>query len=276
MRVIIAESAGFCWGVKRAVEKARLEARQSNQPVYTDGPLIHNKQMIDQLRAEGIRETDNPSALISGTLLIRAHGIPPERRATLRQLPLRLADATCKDVARIQGMIRKYARDGYSTIIFGDPGHAEVLGLLGYAEGRGHVISSLKEVDSLPPMDKVCVVAQSTQFPEHYQEISAAIKRRFPEAVILDTICDATRNRQSELVSLAQHVEAIVVVGGRNSANTMRLVELARTLKPTFPIETCDQLDRDALRKFKTVGLTAGASTPDFVIDEVKRFLESL
>ena len=276
MEVRLAQSAGFCWGVKHAVEKARRLAQSGTGPVFTDGPLIHNDQLMNQLRAEGINETDDPSTLSGGTLLIRAHGIPPARRALLKKLPVHLADATCRDVSRIQGQILTHAHKGYHTIIFGDPGHAEVLGLLGCAESRGHVVANPAEVGCLPEMDPVCVVSQSTQFPDAYDEIARAVRHRFPNAVILDTICEATRKRQTELVRLADEVDVLVVVGGRNSANTLRLVELARTLKPTFQIETAAQLDPGPLKGYKIAGLTAGASTPDFVIDEVRRLLESL
>jgi (E)-4-hydroxy-3-methyl-but-2-enyl pyrophosphate reductase len=276
MEVRLAESAGFCWGVKHAVEKARRLAHSNSGPVFTDGPLIHNDQLMAQLRKEGIHETDDPSTLSGGTLLIRAHGIPPARRAQLKKLPVHLADATCRDVSRIQGQILAHAHKGFHTLIFGDPGHAEVLGLLGCAEGRGHVVAKPSDVDSLPEMAPVCVVSQSTQFPEAYAEIARAVRRRFPNAVILDTICEATHKRQTELVRLAGEVDVLVVVGGRNSANTLRLVELARSLKPTFQIETAAQLDSKKFKGYKIAGLTAGASTPDFVIDEVQRLLESI
>lgn len=276
MKVRLAESAGFCWGVKHAVEKARRLAQSDAGPVVTDGPLIHNEQLMAQLRAEGIRETDDPTRLTGGTLLIRAHGIPPARRAQLKKLPVRLADATCRDVSRIQGQILAHAHKGFHTIIFGDPGHAEVLGLLGCADGRGHVVTDPAGIDGLPDMHPVCVVSQSTQFPEAYAEIARAVRRRFPDAEVLDTICEATRKRQTELVQLAAEVDVLVVVGGRNSANTLRLVELARSLKPTIHIETAAQLDPRQLKDYTIAGLTAGASTPDFVIDEVRRRLESI
>lgn len=275
MKVILAQSAGFCWGVRRAVDKARQLARDA-RPVFTDGPLIHNRQMMDQLKAEGVRETDNPASLPDGILVVRAHGIPPDRRASLDKLPMTLEDATCPDVARIQKRIRDHARKGYSVVIFGDPGHAEVTGLLGYAEGRGLVVSHPADVAALPPMHPVCLVSQSTQLPVSYEEVARAIRKRFPDAVVLDTICKSTRNRQRELMDMAERVDALVVVGGAHSANTLRLVELARSLKPTFHIETCDQLSPAKLRGFKTVGLTAGASTPAFIIDEVRNALEKM
>lgn len=275
MKVILARSAGFCWGVRRAVDKARRLARDA-RPVFTDGPLIHNRQMMDQLKAEGVRETDNPASLPEGVLVVRAHGIPPDRRASLDKLPVTLEDATCPDVAKIQKQIRDHARSGYSVIIFGDPGHAEVTGLVGYAEGRGFVVSHPDEVSALPSLHPVCLVSQSTQLPASYDRVALAVRERFPDAVVLDTICRSTRNRQQELMDMADQVDAFVVVGGSHSANTLRLVDLARSLKPTFHIETQDQISPAKLKGFKTIGLTAGASTPAFIIDDVRSTLEKM
>ena len=197
MRVIVAKSAGFCWGVKRAVAKARRLRAEQVGPVHTDGPLIHNKQLLAQLAQEGVRSTARPGRLRHGVLLIRAHGITPARRAQLKRLRLPVYDATCGDVARIQGLIRRHAAQGCSTVIFGDKGHAEVTGLLGFAAGRGHVVSQPAEVARLPALTKVCLVSQSTQFPDSYAKVAAAIRRRFPGAIVFETICPATRNRQA-------------------------------------------------------------------------------
>ena len=275
MEVILAKSAGFCWGVRRAVDRARELAKNSGQPVYTDGPLIHNKQMMEQLLAEGVRETDAPSDIENGQLIIRAHGIPPERRKHLESLHLCIVDATCPDVAKIQGTIKKYAAKGHAVIIFGDKGHAEVLGLEGYAGKNGFVVRDVDDVERLPDdLDRVCLVSQSTQFPTAYGKIAEAVKRRFPGALVIDTICKSTLNRQQELLDIASRVDAIVVVGGSHSANTLRLVDLAGTLRPTFHIQTADQLDPEEFRGFRTVGLTAGASTPAFIIEEIGKRLE--
>ncbi len=281
MKVILAKSAGFCWGVKRAVDKARelvLEARKNNHAaiIHTDGPLIHNGQMIRQMQEEGIFQTEKPEALSCGTLLIRAHGIPPDRRNTLRKLPVTLIDATCPDVARIQGLIKKHAAKRYNIIIFGDKGHAEVVGLLGFADGKGFVVTNIKDIDCLPEMENVCLVSQSTQFPSSYEKIAQAAARKFPNIKILNTICEATKNRQKEIVELAKTADAIVVVGDSHSANTIRLFELAGALKPSFHIQTSSELDIEQLRQFKTIGLTAGASTPDFIINDVKKALEEI
>ena len=276
MKVIVAKSAGFCWGVQRAVEKAREAARRSPEPVYTDGPLIHNEEMMRRLRHEGIEERRDPETLSGGTLVIRAHGIPPERRRLLRKLPVTLLDATCPDVAKIQGLVKKHAARGCHILIYGDPGHAEVTGLLGFAGERGHVIASVDDVRALPELSAVCLVAQSTQFPDDYAEVAAVVHQRYPDTIVLDTICAATKSRQSELREIAQAADAIVVVGDRQSANTLRLVKLAAAFKPAFHVQTSAELEPAKLRGYAVVGLTAGASTPADIIDSVRTALERI
>jgi len=277
VNVVVAASAGFCRGVRNAVTRAREQAlNEGARPVFTDGPLIHNPQMMESLAQEGVAETRAPETLRAGaTLVIRAHGIAPERRAFLRSLPLKLVDATCPDVARIQGQIRVHARRGASILIYGDHGHAEVDGLLGFCEGRGHVVDSVAEVARLPQLaGAVCLVSQSTQFPFAYAEVAEAARKRWPGVAVLDTICDATKNRQRGVGQLAGACDVLVVVGGHRSANTLRLVELARTFRPTFHVETADELRREDFGGFRCAGLTGGASTPDFVLDEARRVLE--
>lgn len=277
MNVIVASSAGFCFGVKRAVEKARETARHADGPVFTDGPLIHNHEMMEQLRSEGILETDQPAALPPGApLILRAHGIPPARRRALEASGSPLVDATCPDVARIQGLIRAHARKGFDIVIFGDAGHAEVAGLLGFAEGRGHVVESAADAERLPDLGRVCAVAQSTQFPADYEQVADALRSRFADVTVLDTICVSTKSRQRELFDLAPRVDAFVVVGGAHSANTLRLVRIASALRPAFHIARRDEIPKPALAAFRTVGLTAGASTPQFVLDEIRAALEAL
>lgn len=275
MKVVLAESAGFCRGVRRAVDKARALVAQGHS-VYTDGPLIHNEQMMQKLHSEGIIVSQDPSSLADDDLIIRAHGIPPDRREMLRKTRARLVDATCPDVAKIQGLIRKHARSGYFIIVFGDKGHAEVTGLLGYTEGKGYVVNSTRDINNLPDISPICLVSQSTQFPLDYEEVANTIRARFPDTVVLDTICESTKNRQNELVNMAASVDAIVVVGGSHSANTVRLVELARTLKTTFHIQTAEQIKPELLRDYKIIGLTAGASTPKFIIEEIQQTLEKI
>jgi 4-hydroxy-3-methylbut-2-enyl diphosphate reductase len=233
--------------------------------------------MLEQLSQERVLETEAPENLRVGVLLIRAHGIPPERRAWLKTMQVPVFDATCPDVARIQGTIRSHARRGFHTIIFGEPDHPEVRGLLGFAEGHGHVVLTERDVAQLPPdLTPVCLVSQSTQFSGKFEKIAAAVRARYPDAEVADTICASTRRRQQELLDLAREVDAIVVVGGLHSANTMHLVELARELRPALHIQTAAEIDPAWFCNYRRVALTAGASTPDFVIREVEQKLRSL
>ena len=289
MKVIRAKSAGFCWGVERAIDIAQAYASEGKRTVFTDGPLIHNRQMMEKLSGQGIREvgdyTSQSQLEVNGdshqdsVLVVRAHGISPERRKYLKSLGLEFRDATCPDVGLIAGKIRSHSRKGFETVIFGDPKHPEVIGLLGYADGRGHVVQSADEVDKLPDLgEKVALVSQSTMFTHEFLEVGEALRERFGEVQVFDTICGATKERQTDLRKLVQEgAEAIVVIGGHHSANTRKLAKLAGMHHlPTFHVETADQIDPAQVRRFSTVGVTAGASTPDFIIDAVCQRLESI
>lgn len=289
MRVIRAKSAGFCWGVERAIDIAREYARAGRHPVYTDGPLIHNRQMMEVLTKEGVREVGDYQSQArvdvgagdrkDAVMVVRAHGISPERRAYLRSLGMDFRDATCPDVGIIAGKIRLQAKRGFATVIFGDPAHPEVIGLLGYAEGRGHVVRSEAEIDALPPLGKdVCMVSQSTMFTDEFARLAAHLRRGYPEALIFDTICGATKDRQGDILELRKAgAEAVVVIGGRHSANTVKLAKLVEmSAMHCFHVETAAELDFETLSRYRTVGVTAGASTPAFLIDEVVRKLEAL
>lgn len=289
MKVLRAKSAGFCWGVERAIDIARDYAHKGHHPVYTDGPLIHNRQMMEKLSEEGIREMGDyqskgniaVAASQPGdkpVMVVRAHGVSPERRTYLKQLGLEFKDATCPDVGIIAGKIRLHAKKGYSTIIFGDKNHPEAIGLMGYTEGRGYCITSKAEIDALPPLARVCMVSQSTMFMHEFAELSAYASARFAEVLVFDTICQATKDRQTDVISLArQGAQAVVVIGGHHSANTVKLASLARLQNlPTYHIETACEIVPDEMNKYQIVGVTAGASTPEFLISEVCAKLESL
>jgi len=289
MKVIRAKSAGFCWGVERAIDIAREFAVVGGRPVYTDGPLIHNRQMMEKLLAEGIHEVgdyQSKSAIAisedkkdNSVMVVRAHGISPERRGYLKNLGLEFKDATCPDVGIIAGKIRIHAKKGYNTVIFGDPKHPEVIGLMGYTEGHGHVIKNQSDIDALPPLgEHVCMVSQSTMFTDEFERLSEYLRVKYPTAMVFDTICGATKERQSDVLVLAQEgAQAIVVIGGRHSANTVKLAALVEKQGlPCFHVETAAELDLAQLRKYDIVGVTAGASTPGFLIDEVCQKLEEL
>ena len=278
MQVLLAKSAGFCLGVRRAVEKAFATATESGDPVFTDGPLIHNPGMLAELERHGIHVADDLAALPAGaTLIVRAHGIPPERRKTLLAATPRLVDATCPDVARIQGLIRSRIAQGRSIVILGDAGHAEVLGLLGHAQGRGHVVSNPDEVAALPAdLGPVTLVSQSTQDEESFAAVADVVRARFPDAEILDTICDATKSRQRELRDLADRADMLVVVGSPTSANSRRLADIAAHLRPTVFVNDANDIRTDDFVSARIVGVTAGASTPDATIQAVLQRLRSL
>lgn len=278
MNVTIAKSAGFCWGVRRAVETARQTvAAATDGIVHTDGQLIHNTHMVERLAESGVRHCQDPATLPAGsTLLIRAHGISPERREMLDRLPVTLVDATCPDVARIQQVVSKHAANGKTVVILGDHGHAEVVGLLGFAGPRGRVVTSPQDVDALPDdLGDVCFVSQTTQSEKLFEATSSAIIRRYPNAIIFNTICNATRNRQAEVEKLAQQCQMFVVVGSAASANTQRLAQIAASLRPTVVVDSAAELRAEDFEGVTEVALTAGASTPDFIIEAVAARLAS-
>lgn len=277
MNVVVAKSAGFCWGVRRAVDTACKTADAVGGTVFTDGPLIHNSHMMDHLEQSGVKECSQPASLPSGsTLIIRAHGIAPGRHALLDALPVHLVDATCPDVAKIQRIIRENTEKGKTILVLGDPGHAEVVGLLGYAGPSGRVVTSPHDVETLPDhLTHVCLVSQSTQSEKTFAATAEAVVCRYPDATIVNTICNATRNRQAELDSLANSCEAFVVVGSPASANTQRLAQMASKLRPTFVVDSADELSQGDFSGFTNVAVTAGASTPDFMIEKVTARLKS-
>ena len=288
MKVIRAKSAGFCWGVERAIQVAREESDGGKRTVFTDGPLIHNSQMMDALGQEDIREVGDyksskdlqleESSEKSSVVVVRAHGISPQRRTSLTSLGLPFRDGTCPDVGIIAGKVKSHAEKGFFVVIFGDPEHPEVIGLLGYAKGRAYVISSVQDLNQLPDLgEKVAMVSQSTMFTNEFNRLSLLLKEKYPHLIVFDTICGATKERQSDLIDLVQNgAEAIVVIGGKHSANTRKLAKLAASHnRPTFHIETANDLSPEDFEKFSSVGVTAGASTPEFIIRSVCDKLEN-
>ena len=267
----MARTAGYCWGVKRAIDIAMDIAKEKKgETILTHGPLIHNPQAVDLLKQKKVRPLNAEEIPDGGTVVVRAHGVSPQTRSEIKGWGVTLKDATCPIVAHVQGNIKKYARKGYSTVIIGEEGHPEVIGLLGFTEGRGHVVGTEEQVRALPDMNGVNVVAQTTTNTLDYEKIVAALRSRFPDCVVTNTICHDTIDRQDELVSLAESVDAIVVVGGHNSGNTQRLAEISRSFgKPTWHVETEDELDVEGISKHEDVGVIAGASTPSWMIQRV-------
>lgn len=276
--VIVAKSAGFCWGVRRAFDRVMEEAaKKGDEKLYTYGPLIHNPQAVKTLEEKGVDVLNEISPDLAGTVFIRTHGVSPKERNTLRSSGVKICDATCPDVGIIQGLVRKHVRKNYYVIIIGNSEHPEVKALLGYAEGKGVAVGSRSEIEKLPTDWKdVCVVAQSTQKEDKFDELASFIKERWPDAIIYNTICASTTERQEEVRNLATSVDAMVVVGGYNSANTSKLAQISReTGTPTFLIETETELNPNDFNSIQNIGVTAGSSTPSWVIDKVVEKLKS-
>jgi len=277
MKLIIAKTAGFCMGVRRAVEMVLAAPGRHQEPIYTYGPLIHNPQVLEMLAEKGIGVLESIPARGAGTVLIRAHGVPPDTPEALRAAGFLVIDATCPRVIKVQTIIGQHAGKGYATIIVGDRDHPEVTGLLGYAGSLGHVVSQLSDLDDLPTFARAIIVAQTTQNKSFFETVRHWVATHHPHYEVFDTICDSTAKRQAEVLRLAEAADALVVVGGRNSGNTRRLAEIAEASgKPTVHVETEDELDGAPLAGVHCVAVTAGASTPNWIIKRVCRRLETL
>ncbi len=281
MKVRLARTAGFCMGVRRAMELALSTVHDQPGDICTYGPLIHNPQVLDLLAGKGIRvvrEIPPPGSVQGGTAIIRAHGVPPQDKQRLQAAGFsQVVDGTCPRVIRVQAIIRRAARRGSAVVIVGDPEHPEVVGLKAHAEEMGWVVNRPEEVGGLPHLERVVAVAQTTQSQSLFEEVIAQLTRRFGPVEVHDTICEATHRRQDEVLRLASEVDGVVVVGGRDSGNTKRLAQLAaQGGRPAFLVETEADLDRARLAELGSVGVTAGASTPNWMIKKVVRELGAI
>ncbi|MBU8849608.1 MAG: 4-hydroxy-3-methylbut-2-enyl diphosphate reductase [Desulfobacterales bacterium] len=269
MKIVVAKTAGFCMGVRRAVDMVLDASNLSSDPIYTYGPLIHNPHVLAMLEEKKIFRIDKIPEKGSGIVLVRAHGVPPDDKKALEDAGFTVIDATCPRVVRVQVIISKYARKGYSTIIIGDEKHPEVVGLLGYAKGNGHTITSIDQLSTLPRFKNAIVVAQTTQDTGFYDGIKAWCEAHAPHYEIFDTICGSTEKRQAEIRTLGKENDAVVVVGGKQSGNTKRLAQIAsQTGKLTAHIEDVTQIDYEKLSSVGSVAITAGASTPNWIIND--------
>ncbi len=284
MKVIVAKTAGFCWGVKRAMDAVReASAHGERGTVQTLGPLIHNPQALELIGKRGVAVAEAPAELRAGTVVVRAHGIPIQDlrglKARQEEGELKLVNATCPEVAKVHSRIKKYSPKGYFTVILGSHGHAESVAHRSFADSGSRIIASLEEAQTLTDQElrKALVVAQTTFTVKNFHTIVDYIKGRAGDLIVENTICDDTWMRQDEAHRLAESVDAVVVVGGRNSANTKHLAELAEQHgKPCQYVETAAELDLSRYRGDESVGVLAGASTPTWLVDEVVDVLEQL
>jgi len=278
MKVTVARHAGFCFGVKRALDLVLAAQREATGPIHTLGPLIHNPQVVARLEEEGVRPLASLADASPGsTVVIPSHGGAPELAPRAAELGLRLLDATCPFVAQAHAYTAQLAGEGYQVVILGDQGHPEVMGLLGQAAGKASLVSDEADLDRLPLTGrKVGLVSQTTQTPAKLQAVAARLVGACHELRVFNTICAATSQRQAGALELAAQVDMMIVVGGRNSANTARLRELCSGLVRTEHVETAAELSPDWFAGVARVGVTAGASTPDWIIREVVASLSQL
>jgi 4-hydroxy-3-methylbut-2-en-1-yl diphosphate reductase len=269
MEIILAKQAGFCFGVKRATQMA-FEAADKGGETFTLGPIIHSPQVVQRLEEMGVKVLRNLVDMDKGTIIIRSHGVTSAELEEAVQKQLEVVDATCPFVKKAQEHVSSLSSTGYDVVVVGDADHPEVQGIVSFAKGRVFVVGSGEEAARLPKMAKIGIVAQTTQSFENLQNVVVECLAKAGEIRVFHTICDATAVRQEEAKALATRVDCMIVIGGYNSANTKRLAEVCTELQPrTYHIETAQQLDPAWFDGVDRVGVTAGASTPKWLIDEV-------
>ena len=273
MKVIVAQQCGFCHGVKNAISMAeKILAKEKD--VYSLGPIIHNKDEVQRLAKKGLKTVNRVEEIPSGTVLIRSHGAAPEQIAKLKEKKLNIIDATCVLVKRVQQIAAELERDGYKVVVIGDENHPEVGAVVGSCR-ETIVIADESDLHKLPENDRLGVVCQTTQNPQHFSKMLCAIaKKDFSELKVINTLCREAIKRQQSAVELCKQVDVMFVLGGLESANTHKLAELCKKVnKQTFHLQNWNELDKNILPGKNVVGITAGASTPEWIIAE---FVENL
>ncbi|MCE1245394.1 MAG: 4-hydroxy-3-methylbut-2-enyl diphosphate reductase [Firmicutes bacterium] len=272
MKISIANKAGFCFGVRRAISMAYEERKNSGgKPVYTLGPLVHNPQVIEELEKDGIKTIEELEDHEIGTLIIRTHGVTPAIRKEAIALGYKIVDATCPLVKNIHDIVKDLNEGGYYILVIGHSSHPEVVGIVGQVEGECSVIEDVEDAREIERRKKLGVVVQTTALWPKFLEIGSVLIEKAQECRIFNTICHATMERQDAALELARAADAMIVVGGRNSSNTRRLLEICQSVNPnSYQVEYAHEVRTDWLDNVNTIGITAGASTPDHVITEIK------
>ena len=277
MEVKTAKSAGFCFGVKRAVEKVYEVAGEKKSGVYTYGPIIHNEEVVGDLEKKGVsvlNSEEELKALAKGTVIIRSHGVPRKIYELLQEKGLDYVDVTCPFVLKIHRIVERESRAGRHIVIIGNKDHPEVEGIRGWCEGPSTVIKTREEAEKFlrEGHENVCIVSQTTFNYKNFQELVEILAKKRYDRLVLNTICNATNERQAEAAEIAKTVDAMIVIGGKHSSNTQKLFEICKGVcKNTYYIQTLADLDSDSFRSIQCVGITAGASTPNKIIEEVSK-----
>lgn len=278
MEVRLANTAGFCFGVKRAVEKV-YEQIESGKKIYTFGPIIHNESVVGDLEKKGVAVIEDEEALgkiREGSIVIRSHGVPKKIYDMLKEQGLECIDATCPFVKKIHRIVEKESAEGSQIVIIGNDSHPEVEGIKGWCQNGAIVVESEGQARDLkiPAGSKVCVVSQTTFNYNKFQELVEIISKKGYDINVVNTICNATEERQTEAARIADEVDAMIVIGGTHSSNTRKLYEICNEkCENTFFIQTLDDLNLDLPDSVRLVGITAGASTPNNIIEEVQNYV---
>ena len=281
MNVKLAKSAGFCFGVKRAVDTVNSEiAKATNKKIYTYGPIIHNEEVVKEFKAQGvdvIEEGMDLSGIQPGTVIIRSHGVSREVQNNLMNSGFDVVDATCPFVKKIHRLVDEHSAAGYYVLVVGNPTHPEVEGIVGWINGDDYkVISNDSDLSFLENVKerKICMVSQTTYNHRKFQDLVEIITEKGYDILVLNTICNATEERQVEASEISKEVDAMIVIGGKKSSNTQKLFEICkRECEDTYYIQTKDDLDLSVLQSIDNVGITAGASTPNKIIEEVQQYV---
>ncbi|RKI40822.1 4-hydroxy-3-methylbut-2-enyl diphosphate reductase [bacterium D16-51] len=278
MEVTVAKSAGFCFGVKRAVDMVYEEAAKERK-VYTLGPIIHNEQVVEEFAEKGVQVLESVEDLEDGedaVVIIRSHGITKKVFQQLEGKKVRIVDATCPFVKKIHKIVQEKKEQGYQIVIAGSAKHPEVVGICGWCGNQCQVVETLEEAEKcvLETGEKVCVVAQTTFNYKKFKDIVAILSKKSYDILVMNTICNATEERQTEAGTIARKSDAMIVIGGKHSSNTRKLYEICKNeCLNTHFIQTLDDLDLKLFQSFRSVGITAGASTPNKIIKEVQSYV---
>lgn len=277
MEVRLAKTAGFCFGVKRAVETVYEQVKECHgENIYTYGPIIHNDEVVKDLKSKGvevIHSEEELRKLTSGVVIIRSHGVPKRIHDILQEQGLQCVDATCPFVKKIHRIVEEESKKGKHIVIIGDANHPEVQGIKGWSETEVTIIKTEKDAQRFELFHNadICIVSQTTFNYNKFKYLVEIISKKSYNIHVLNTICNATKERQTEAASIANEVAAMIVIGDKHSSNTQKLFEICKSAcKDTYYIQTLDDLDMNQLKSVKTVGITAGASTPNNIIEEVQ------
>ena len=275
MEVTVAKTAGFCFGVKRAVEKVYEQIGKTEKPIYTYGPIIHNEQVVGDLQEKGVEVIDTLEELKTirdAVVVIRSHGVGKDVYDILKENGVEIVDATCPYVKKIHRIVEKQTAEGRRVLIVGSEDHPEVQGIKGWGDERTKVIENMDDFRrlELPEDEKLCIVSQTTFNYKKFQDLVEKISKTRYDITVLNTICNATQERQVEAMRIASQVDVMLVIGGKNSSNTQKLYDICRKeCKNTYYIQTLGDFNPECISSVRSVGITAGASTPNNIIEEV-------